>query len=145
VNQVDPDGAGHRAAPQTRNELAQTRTSLAEDRTILANERSLLAWYRTAFGAYALSLGFGAILPSLRKGNPALGDLYVVAGICFALLGAGAALDGFLRHRRFLRKLNVFFTPHPPAGETARLMAVGVAITVLGVATALIIAIDRFG
>jgi uncharacterized membrane protein YidH (DUF202 family) len=142
---VDPDGADHRAAPQTRNELAQTRTSRAEDRTILANERSLLAWYRTAFGAYALSLGFGAILPSLRKGDPALGDLYVVVGMCFALLGAGSAIDGFLRYRRFLRKLNVFFAPHPPAGETVRLMAVGVAIAVLGVATALIIATDRFG
>jgi uncharacterized membrane protein YidH (DUF202 family) len=145
VNQVDPDGADHRAAPQTRNELAQTRTSLAEDRTILASERSLLAWYRTAFGAYALSLGFGAILPTLRKSNPALGDLYVVVGIFFALLGAGSALDGLLRYRRFHRKLNVFFTPHPPVGETARLMVVGIAITVLGVATALIIAIDRFG
>ena len=84
VNHVDPDDAGHRAAPQTRNELAQTRTSLAEDRTILANERSLLAWYRTAFGAYALSLGFGAILPSLRKGNPALGRVpwIFAAGSC---------------------------------------------------------------
>jgi inner membrane protein YidH len=145
VNQVDPDGADHRATPQTRNELAQTRTSLAEDRTILASERSLLAWYRTAFGAYALSLGFGAILPALKKSNPTLGDLYVVVGICFALLGAGAALDGFLRYRRFLRKLNVFFASHPPAGQTARVMAVGVAIAVLGVATALIIAADRFG
>ncbi len=77
VCEMDQDGADHRASAEvggTRNELAQTRTGLAEDRTVLASERSLLAWYRTAFGAYALSLGFGGVLPSLRTANPALGD-----------------------------------------------------------------------
>ena len=128
----------------TRNELAQTRTALADDRTIWASERSLLAWYRTAFGAYALSLGFGAVLPSLRRISPALGDLYVVAGICFALLGAGFAVDGFLRYRRFAHMLNISFPSHQHSGEMVRLTFAGVAIALLGVATALIVAIDRF-
>jgi len=110
----------------------------------LASERSLLAWYRTAFGAYALSLGFGGVLPSLRKANPALGDLYVVLGICFALLGAGFAVDGFLRYLRFIDMLNIPSAPHQRRGEMVRLTVAGVVITVLGVATALIIAIDRF-
>jgi hypothetical protein len=92
-----------------------------------------------------LSLGFGAVLPSLSKTSPKLGDLYVVIGVCFALLGAGSALDGLLRYRQFAHRLNVFFAPHPGVGETFRLMATGVAIAVLGVATALIVAIDRFG
>jgi uncharacterized membrane protein YidH (DUF202 family) len=145
VHHVSRDGADHRATPETRNELAQARTSLAEHRTLLASERSLLAWYRTAFGAYALSLGFGAVLPSLSKTSPKLGDLYVVIGVCFALLGAGSALDGLLRYRQFAHRLNVFFAPHPGVGETFRLMVIGVAIAVLGVATVLIVAIDRFG
>jgi hypothetical protein len=68
--------------------LAQVRTNLADDRTTSASDRTLLDWYRTAFGAFALSLGFGAVLPSLSKTSPALGDLYVVLGICFSLLGA---------------------------------------------------------
>jgi uncharacterized membrane protein YidH (DUF202 family) len=143
VYQVNQDGAD-RGTPQTRNELAQTRTTLADDRTLLANERSLLAWYRTAFGAYALSLGFGAVLPSLSKTSPTLGDLYVVTGICFALLGAGFAVDGFLRYRRFARMLDMSFASHQRGGEMIRLTVAGVVIAVLGVATALIIAIDRF-
>jgi uncharacterized membrane protein YidH (DUF202 family) len=110
----------------------------------LASERSLLAWYRTAFGAYALSLGFGAVLPSLSKTSPTLGDLYVVTGICFALLGAGFAVDGFLRYRRFAHTLDMSFASHQHGGEMIRLTVAGVAIAVLGVATALIIAVDRF-
>jgi uncharacterized membrane protein YidH (DUF202 family) len=144
VYQVNQDGADHKGTPQTRNELAQTRTTLADDRTLLASERSLLAWYRTAFGAYALSLGFGAVLPSLSKTSPRLGDLYVVAGICFALLGAGFAVDGFLRYRRFAHMLDMSFTSYQRGGEMIRLTVAGVVIAVLGVATALIIAIDRF-
>ncbi len=147
VYQMNQDGADHRASAEvdgTRNELAQTRTSLAEDRTFLASERSLLAWYRTAFGAYALSLGFGAVLPSLGKANPALGDLYVVLGVCFALLGAGFAVDGFLRYRRFTDTIDTSSAPHQRSGEMVRLTVAGIVIAVLGVATALIIAIDRF-
>jgi len=147
VCQMSQDGADRQAGPEvggTRNELAQTRTNLADDRTVLASERSLLAWYRTAFGAYALSLGFGAILPSLKNISPRLGDLYVVAGICFALLGAGFAVDGFLRYRRFAHMLDISFAPHQRGGEMIRLTLAGVAIAVLGVATALIVAIDRF-
>jgi uncharacterized membrane protein YidH (DUF202 family) len=147
VYQMNQDAADHRASAEvsgTRNELAQTRTRLAEDRTFLASERSLLAWYRTAFGAYALSLGFGAVLPSLGKANPTLGDLYVVLGVCFALLGGGFAVDGFLRYRRFIDALNTSSAPHQRGGEMVRLTVAGVVIAVLGAATALIIAIDRF-
>ena len=147
VYQMNQGGADHPAGAEgsgTRDKLAQTRTSLAEDRTFMASERSLLAWYRTAFGAYALSLGFGAVLPSLGKTNPALGDLYVVLGVCFALLGAGFAVDGFLRYRRFSEMSDIFSAPHQPSGEMIRLTVAGVVIAVLGVATALIIAIDRF-
>jgi uncharacterized membrane protein YidH (DUF202 family) len=147
VYQMNQDAADHRASAEvsgTRNELAQTRTGLAEDRTFLASERSLLAWYRTAFGAYALSLGFGAVLPSLGKANPTLGDLYVVLGVCFALLGGGFAVDGFLRYRRFIDALNTSSAPHQRGGEMVRLTVAGVVIAVLGAATALIIAIDRF-
>ena len=54
--------------------------SLADDRTVLASERSLLAWW-TAFGAYALSLGFGGLLPSLSKISPTLGEFYAVLGV----------------------------------------------------------------
>ncbi len=147
VKEMDQDGADHRANAEvggTRNELAQTRTGLAEDRTVLASERSLLAWYRTAFEAYALSLGFGGVLPSLRKANPALGDLYVVLGVCFALLGAGFAVDGFLRYRRFIDTIDTSSAPYQRGAEMVRLTVAGVVIAVLGVATALIIAIDRF-
>ena len=147
VYQMDRHGADDRANAEvggTRDELAQTRTSLAEDRTFLASERSLLAWYRTAFGAYALSLGFGGVLPSLSRTNPALGDLYVVLGICFALLGAGFAVDGFLRYRRFTDTLNTSSAPHQRSGEMVRLTVAGIVIAVLGLTTALIIAIDRF-
>lgn len=94
--------------------------------------------------ADALSLGFGAVLPSLGKANPALGDLYVVLGVCFALLGAGFAVDGFLRYRRFTGTIDTSSAPHRRSGEMVRLTVAGVAIAVLGVATALIIAIDRF-
>jgi uncharacterized membrane protein YidH (DUF202 family) len=110
----------------------------------LASERSLLAWYRTAFGAYALSLGFGGVLPSLSKTSPALGDFYVVLGVCFALLGAGFAIDGFLRYRRFIDMLDMSFAPHQRGGQMVRLTVAGVVIAVLGLATALIVAIDRF-
>jgi hypothetical protein len=79
----------------------------------------------------------------LSKISPALGDLYVVIGICFALLGAGFAVDGFLRYRRFARMLEMSFASHQ-RGEMIRLTVAGVVIAVLGVATALIIAIDRF-
>jgi hypothetical protein len=91
-----------------------------------------------------LSLGFGAVLPSLSKTSPALGDLYVVLGICFSLLGAGFAIDGFLRYRKFADLLNKSFAPHQRGGEMVRLITAGVAIAILGVATALIVAIDRF-
>jgi len=91
-----------------------------------------------------LSLGFGGVLPSLRTANPALGDFYVVLGICFALLGAGFAVDGFLRYRRFTDTLNTSSAPHQRGGEMVRLTVAGIVIAVLGVTTALIIAIDRF-
>jgi putative membrane protein len=141
---MNHDDADHRASG-TRNELAQARTSLAEARTILASERSLLAWYRTAFGAYALALGFAGVLPSLSKTSPGLGDFYVVLGICFALLGAGFTIDGFLKYRRQIHRLNISFEPPQGRGEMIRLTAAGAAIAILGVATALIVAIDRFG
>jgi uncharacterized membrane protein YidH (DUF202 family) len=141
---VNQDGADDRATPGTRDELAQVRTSLADDRTILASERSLLAWYRTAFGAYALSLGFGGVLPSLSKTSPTLGDLYVVLGVCFALLGAGFAIDGFLRYRWFVDMLNISFGQHQRGADVVRITVAGLVIAVLGVATALIVAIDRF-
>lgn len=56
-----------------------------------------------------MSLGFGGVLPSLSKTSPALGDFYVVLGVCFALLGAGFAIDGFLRYRRFIDTLDMSF------------------------------------
>jgi putative membrane protein len=143
---MNQDGADHQPGAEvsgSRSELAQTRTTFAEDRTSLASERSLLAWFRTAFGAYALSLGFGRLLPSLGKTNPTLGNVYVVIGACFALLGAGFAVDGFQRYRRFIHILDMPSTPHQRS-EMGRLTVAGVVIAVLGVATALMIVINRF-
>lgn len=53
------------------------------------------------------------------------------------------ALAGFLRYR-FAQMLDMSFAPHQRGGEMIRLTVAGVDIAVLGVATALIIAIDRF-
>jgi len=87
-----------------------------------------------------LSLGFGGVLPSLSKTSPALGDFYVVLGVCFALLGAGFAIDGFLRYRRFIDMLDMSFAPQQRGGQMVRLTVAGVVIAVLGLATALIVA-----
>jgi hypothetical protein len=73
-----------------------------------------------------------------------MGDFYVVLGICFALLVAGFAIDGFLRYRKFADMLNRSFAPHQRGAEMIRLVAASVAIAVLGVATALSVATDRF-
>ena len=91
-----------------------------------------------------MALGFGSLLPSLGKTNPTLGNLYVILGICFALLGAGFAVDGFLRYRQFIDRLNISSVPHQRSGEMMRLAVAGIVIAVLGVATALMIAINRF-
>ena len=71
------------------------------------------------------------------------GNVYVVIGTCFALLGAGFAVDGFQRYRRFIHILNMPSTPHQRS-EMGRLTAAGAVIAVLGVATALMIVINRF-
>jgi hypothetical protein len=59
-------------------------------------------------------------------------------------MGTGFAIDGFLRYRRFIRMLDMSFAPHKRGGEMVRLTVAGVAIAVLGLTTALIVAIGRF-
>ena len=109
-------------------------TDLAFDRTLLASERTLLAWYRTAFGAYGLALGFGGIVSRLDSTSAVAAKAYASFGICFALLGVAATVDGILRYQHQNQGSPDRFAKGK--GDAARVIAAGVIIALLGLASA---------
>src|SRR5271165_1263530 len=131
-------GPGRRAAspnPWDPTSFPDRRNQMAEERTALANDRTMLAWFRTALAAYALAVAFGNILPSLHSTSANEADAFVSFGICFALVGVLATVDGMVRYRRVRRDV-----PDPLAdghSEGTRFAVTGVAIVLLGVAIAL--------
>ena len=68
----------------------------ATRRTHLANERTYLAWWRTGLTAVGVSAAIGKVIPELTTGSS---WPYEVAGVGFALLGAGFISYGLRRYR----------------------------------------------
>jgi len=119
-----------------------TNTELAIQRTVLANERTLLAWYRTAFGVLALAVGLGDVVPSLISTGAGRGKVYTIVGICFALLGVAATVEGILRYLRSYRQMPG--QSGTDNREVVRGIAGGVIIAALGVVIAVTLFLDRF-
>ena len=67
-----------------------------------------------------------------------------IIGLCFALLGGGFAVDGFLGYRWFDDILDTSSAPYQRSGEMVRLQSPVSSSRYSCVATALIIAIGRF-
>ena len=65
-------------------------------RFTLANERTYLAWWRTGLTAVGVSAAIGKVIPELTTGSS---WPYEVAGVGFALLGAGFISYGLRRYR----------------------------------------------
>jgi len=96
----------------------------ATRRTRLANERTYLAWWRTGLTAFAVSIGFGKIVPGV---SDVTRWPYTIAGAGFGLVGTFFILYGSYRYRAVERALDqgAFGSPDP------RLV---IAVTVCGVA-----------
>jgi len=134
-------GAVGKGPVSAQVELAEARNVLAEERTLLANERTVLAWWRTAFACYALAIGFGGIVPSLSKTSDKAATAFAAIGICFALVGILITVDGILRYRRL--EGQVSSGVGYPRGAQRRIMLIGSAIIVLGLAAAIVLVVEQ--
>ena len=100
----------------------------ATRRTRLANERTYLAWWRSGLTAFAVSIGFGKVVPGVAdvESWP-----YAVAGAAFAALGTVFIAYGSYRRGAVERALDRGEFAAPDARLVAVLTLVGVALGVL--------------
>jgi len=112
-------------------------TGDASRRTLLASERTLLAWLRTGFTVLAVALAVGKIAPDVAKSTNRWP--FAILGVAYALLGVAVVGYGLWRGREVDRALRV--------GRWVNLddrwmWGIGATTLVLGVATAVLIAVD---
>ena len=108
----------------------------ATRRTYLASERTQLAWWRTGLAALAVALAVGRVVPALD--DNAVDWPYTVLGVAFALYGIVLIGYGNLRATAVGRAVSEGEFALPSAAISA---ALGVAGALLGVATAIVVAI----
>jgi putative membrane protein len=100
----------------------------ATRRTRLANERTYLAWWRSGLTAFAVSIGFGKLVPSLTDVRrwP-----YAVTGVGFALIGIVFIAYGSYRYRTVEEALDRGEFLRPDTRVVAAISAFGIALGVL--------------
>jgi uncharacterized membrane protein YidH (DUF202 family) len=108
----------------------------ATRRTHLASERTQLAWWRTGLAALAVALAVGRLVPALD--DNVVDWPYRLLGVAFALYGIVLIWYGNLRGTAVGRAVSEGKFAPPSAASSA---ALGVAGALLGVATAIVIAI----
>jgi putative membrane protein len=108
----------------------------ATRRTYLASERTQLAWWRTGLAAMAVALAVGRVVPALD--DTAVDWPYRLLGVAFALYGIVLIWYGSLRATAVGRAVSEGEFAFPSATISA---ALGVAGALLGVATAIVVAI----
>ena len=117
--------------------MTRDETGDATRRTLLAAERTLLAWLRTGLTVLAVAVGIGKIAPDLS--DAANTTSWAILGALYALLGVGIVVYGFWRGRVVDEAVR--------AGRYVSLRdnvmwIIGGTSVVLGIATAVLIAID---
>ena len=114
---------------QTR--WAATQLKLAEERTLSAAERTYASWLRAGLAAFAVGIGFQIFLGHVK---PAWLPKTVASLLIF--LGVGLFWLGFLGTQRSYARLHSHVIPIQPI---RLLMAVTIAFTSIGLATAAIL------
>ena len=117
--------------------MTPDETGEAQRRTLMAAERTPLAWLRTGLTVLAVSVGIGKIVPDLAGSSDE--TAWAVLGGAYALLGAGVVIYGFWR----ARKLDSAIRAGRWVGLHDNVMwGIGGVSVLLGLATAVLIAID---
>jgi putative membrane protein len=112
-------------------------TGDATRRTLLAAERTLLAWLRTGLTVLAVAVGIGKIAPDLSDSADA--TAWALLGAAYAVLGVAVVVYGFWRGRVVDRAVRA---GRYVSLEDRSMWAIGGVTVALGVATAILIAID---
>ena len=100
----------------------------ATRRTRLANERTYLAWWRTGLTAFAVSIGFGKLVPALATGAT---WPYIAIGIGFAIVGVFCSGYAFWRYREVEEAVSRAEFAPPDERLVALLSGVGAVLGVL--------------
>ena len=107
----------------------------ATRRTRLASERTYLAWWRSGLTAFAVSVGFGKVVPSLtgaeRWPYALVGAFYGLLGTVFIAYGAyrQRALERALDRGEFLAPSPVFMLALAVSGIVVGLFTLGLVIS----------------
>lgn len=117
--------------------MTPDETGEAQRRTLMAAERTLLAWLRTGLAVLAVSVGVGKIVPDLAGADDA--KAWAILGGSYAVLGAAIVIYGFWRARKLDRAIR---EGRWIALRDDVMWVIGGISVLLGVATAVLIAID---